>query len=224
MERVRVSVEEGYAKWAPLYDGYPNALIYSEEPIVHELVGDVRGKRVLDVACGTGRHTLWLEDKGAQVTAVDRSAAMLAVAKAKRPASSVTWLEGDVAQLPVADASFDVVVNALVMEHVAHVAPAIAEARRVLAPGGVLVLSVFHPWFLLKGVPPHFEHDADGVEYELPAFVHHASEYVEACLAAGLRLTRMLEPTIDDAIIARYANMAKHRGLPVAIILRATAP
>lgn len=219
MERIRVSVGEGYARWAEGYDVYDNPLIICEEPLLRGLAGDVRGKRVLDVACGTGRHSVYFDGMGATVTGVDATVAMLEVARAKAP--SITFLEGDIAKLPVPDASFDVVLDALVMEHLPDVRPAIAEAHRALAPGGVFLLSVFHPWFLFKGVPPHFRAVKDGVEYEMPAFVHLPADYVTAVLELGMKLTNLMEPIVDDELVRRCPNMAKHLGLPLAILLRA---
>ena len=219
MERIKVSVGEGYARWAKGYDAYANGLILIEEPIVRRLAGDVRSKRLLDVACGTGRHSVHFDSLGAHVTAVDASEEMLAMARAK--SSGVTWMRGDIAALPVADASFDIVVNALVMEHVPELRPALAEAERVLAPGGALVLSVYHPTFLWKGVPPHFKSHDEDREYEMPAFIHMAADYVTEAIALGLRLTHLLEPLVDDALVAKLPKWQKHLGTPAAIVLRA---
>ncbi len=221
MERVKVSTLDGYAKWADSYDAYPNGLIRIEEPIVRRLLGDVAGKRVLDAGCGTGRHTAWLAQQDARVTGVDPSAAMLAHARSKCP--GVEFVEGTFAPLPVPDRTFDFALNALVLEHVPEVAGPIAELARVLVPGGSLVVSVYHPFFLLKGVPPHFKH-ADAVEYEMPAHVHLVSDYVRAVKAAGLELAELLEPIVDDAIIAALPNYEKHRGHPLAVIFQARKP
>ena len=218
MKREKVSVDEGYAHWASHYDTYPNALIAVEEPLVQRILGDVRGKRVLDVACGTGRHAVRLAEEGAYVTAVDRSEEMLAVAKAKT--DRVRWVHGDLDRLPFDDAAFDVALCALVFEHLHDIEPAIAEAARVLVPGGKYVMSVFHPAFLWKGVVPHFVSAKDAsLEYEMPAHVHLPSEYVDAFRKAGFEIGLFSEPIVDDAVCARYANMGKHRGLPLAIVL-----
>lgn len=222
MRREKISVDEGYARWAAHYDSYPNALIALEEPLVHRLLGDVRGKKVLDVACGTGRHAVRLAEDGAYVTALDRSEEMLAVARTKT--DRVRWLRGDLDRLPFDDAAFDVVLCALVFEHVEHIEPAVVEAARVLVAGGKYVVSVFHPAFLWKGVVPHFVSREDAaLEYEMPAHVHLPSEYVAALRKAGFELGHFSEPIVDDAICARYPNMGKHRGLPLAIVLEGTA-
>jgi SAM-dependent methyltransferase len=216
MTRVRVSLADGYARWAASYDDYPNGLIRIEEPIVQRLCGDVAGKRVLDAGCGTGRHTRWLCERGARVTAVDPSDAMLAIARAK--CAGAELVTGSLDALPGGD--YAVVVSALVVEHLPDLRAAIAELARVLAPGGRLVVSAFHPFFLLKGVPPHFAH-ADGNEYELPAHVHLVSDYVAAVSAARLSLAELLEPVVDDACVAALPSYAKHRGHPIAIVLAA---
>jgi malonyl-CoA O-methyltransferase len=219
MDRIRVSVAEGYARWAPSYDTYANGLIIAEEPLVRGLLGDVREKRVLDVACGTGRHTVWLFDQGARVTGVDPSEEMLAIARAKRPGLDVR--AGAFGALWPERACFDLVLCALVMEHLPSIAAPIAEMGSLLVPGGALVLSVFHPYFLLKGVPPHFRPEGVDVEYELPSHVHMVSDYVRAVKAAGLELTGISEPLVGDEVVGRMPNMEKHRGLPIAIVLRA---
>lgn len=219
MERVKVSLEQGYAKWAAGYDAYPNALTLAEEPLVRRLVGPVRGKRVLDAGCGTGRHAVWLRGEGAAVTGVDPSAAMLAVARGKR--EDIDYRVGSLLDTGCRAGSFDVVLCALAIEHFADLGAPLAELCRVLAPGGALVISAYHPFFLLKGVPPHFAHPEDGVEYEITSYPHLPSAYFAELLGLGLRLTDLLEPLVDDALISRIPSMAKHRGFPLGLILRA---
>jgi hypothetical protein len=94
----------------------------------------------------------------------------------------------------------------------------------VLRRGGAFVLSVYHPAFLWKGVPPHFKAEGEEQEYEMPAFVHLPSEYVTAMLGLAMIVTAFVEPIVDDALIARYPRIKKHEGLPLAIILRAEKP
>ena len=214
--RVRVSTDEGYARWAAEYDAYPNALVAIEEPIVRRLVGPPRGLRALDVACGTGRHACWLASEGAIVTGVDRSSAMLEVAQAK----GIATVMADVTALPFADGSFDVVVTALMLDHLLELGTAFDELTRVLAPGGQLCLSTFHPAFHFKGVRPHFL-ASDGNEYELPVYPHLPSTYVTALQRRRLTLEAFEEPIVDDALVARFPAMGKHLGLPLAIVITA---
>ena len=59
------SVRSGYDRWAVIYDREANPLIALEEPVVREALGDVAGLSVLDLGCGTGRHSVWLAGRGA---------------------------------------------------------------------------------------------------------------------------------------------------------------
>ena len=71
-------VRDGYDRWASVHDHDANPLPALEELHVREALGDVRGRDVLDLGCGTGRHTAWMAETGARVTAVDFSENMLA--------------------------------------------------------------------------------------------------------------------------------------------------
>jgi GT2 family glycosyltransferase/ubiquinone/menaquinone biosynthesis C-methylase UbiE len=100
----------------------------------------VAGKRVLDLACGTGYGSALLAQAGAQVTAVDISPEAIRVAKA-RYGDSVTFLIADCYDLPFAEGSFDVVVANEMIEHVDDHDGLIAEGKRVLTEGGLFLVS-----------------------------------------------------------------------------------
>jgi len=103
---------------------------------------DDRHRSVLDVGCGTGLMSAMLAAQGRRVVGVDLSAAMIARAK-HRSGSSITFLEADAESLPIANSSFDAVVNLISLHHYPNPSRAIAEFRRVLRPGGRLVLIAF---------------------------------------------------------------------------------
>jgi len=106
-----------------------------------EWIGARARDRVLEVAIGTGRN-LAHYDSEASVTGVDLSPEMLALAEeqAAELGRDVDLREGDAAQLPFPDASFDTVVCALSLCSIPDPTRAIAEMRRVLVPGGQLLL------------------------------------------------------------------------------------
>ena len=101
------------------------------------------GDRVLDVACGTGIVARRAAARGATVVGVDVNAQMLDVARAADPA--VEWIEADATALPLADDAFDVVLCQQGLQFMPDPAAALAEMRRVLAPGGRLTVSVWRP-------------------------------------------------------------------------------
>ena len=108
------------------------------------------GQDVLDVACGTGDLTQALarRTRAATVIGLDFTRAMLDVAehkRARRPdLSRVRYVEGDAMSLPFPDASFDALTIAFGIRNVQDPSRALGEFRRVLRPGGRLVVLEFH--------------------------------------------------------------------------------
>src|SRR5579884_2668504 len=105
-----------YAAWAATYDADPNPQTALEFAPVLDALGARPGERVLDAACGTGRYTVALRDRGVEVTGCDFSSEMLAVARARLP--QVELVEADLNDpLPFADASFDALLCAQALKH-----------------------------------------------------------------------------------------------------------
>lgn len=100
--------------------------------------------------------------------------------------------------------------------------PLVAELARALRPGGLLVLSVFHPAMIAKGVVTHFEHAASATEYELATFGHGTADYRSAFARVGMRVTHMLDLECDDALLQRMPWMSKHAGTPLALVIAGT--
>jgi len=111
--------------------------------------GVAPGERVLDVACGTGvvaRAAAARLGDAANVTGTDVSAAMLEAAArfaAEEGQAEIAWLESDAADMPLADASFDVALCQQGLQFMPDKPGAMAEMARVLKPGGRIALSVW---------------------------------------------------------------------------------
>jgi SAM-dependent methyltransferase len=101
----------------------------------------VRGKRVLDAACGEGYGSYLLAHAAAQVTGVDISGDAVAHARERYSLDNLTFTQGSVSQLPLPDASVDVVVSFETIEHLPAQREMLAEFRRVLTDAGLLVIS-----------------------------------------------------------------------------------
>jgi malonyl-CoA O-methyltransferase len=171
------SVQAGYDRWAEIYDHDDNPLQALEEPLIRAAIGDVAGLRVLDLGCGTGRHALWLAAGGASVTAIDFSAGMLAEARRKPAADAVRFVVHDLHQrLPFADASFDLVVSGLVLEHLHRLDGFFAEAHRVLRAPGRAVVSAMHPAMFLRGAQARFTDPVSGEKVQPGSVPHQISD------------------------------------------------
>ena len=218
-----VPAREGYDRWAASYDTEGNPLLALEEPAVYQALGDVLGRDVLDVGCGTGRHAIRLALAGARVTAIDFSEPMLAKARAKPGAERVRFLLHDVAApLPFADASFDRVLCALVLEHVADPRAFFAELGRVTRPDGGAVVTAMHPAMFLRGVSARFLDEASGELLRPRSYVLQLSDYVMAAQDAGLRVVALSEHAADETLAARVPRAAKYVGWPMLLVMTLT--
>ena len=96
------------------------------------------GARLLDLACGTGDLTFEGARRGAVAVGLDITPGMIDLARAKPGGARVSWLVGDMAALPVADRSFDIVTTGYGLRNTSDLSGALADIHRVLRPGGVL--------------------------------------------------------------------------------------
>jgi len=176
------------------------------------LLGDVRGKRILELGAGAAAGARWLDGQGADVVALDLSAGMLrhASAAAGRTGVRVPLVQADALALPFAQSVFDIVCTAFgAIPFVADSAAAMREVARVLRPGGSWVFSVTHPmrWVFWDEPDetglvarnsyfdrtPYVETDESGT----PTYIEQhrtVGDRVRELVAAGFVLRDLIEP------------------------------
>ncbi len=137
---------EVYARWRASEIGAATERL--ERRLILELVGDVSGCRVLDVGCGDGEFALELTRRGAIVTGIDASAAMIDAAKdrAKQHNADITFQVATAEHLPFPAERFDVVTAITILCFVEDAAPVFREIAGVLRPGGRLVIGELGKW------------------------------------------------------------------------------
>ncbi|MFZ1413912.1 MAG: methyltransferase domain-containing protein [Defluviicoccus sp.] len=137
---------EAYARWRKSSLGSITDAL--ERWLLLELIGDVRGRTVLDVGCGDGELAVALWERGARVSGIDASAAMIMAARrrALRQGADIPFAVGTAERLPFAPAAFERVVAVTVLCFVDDAAPALGEIGRVLRPGGRLVIGELGQW------------------------------------------------------------------------------
>lgn len=192
----------GYAAWAPTYDDPDNGLFAVDQPAVDAILDTLPVGDALDAACGTGRFTARLAERGHRVIGVDSSAEMLDLARAKVP--DADFKVGDLHGLPVPDASVDLVLCALALTHVPDLVPVLAEFRRVLRPGGHLVIADAHHELVLRGsiVKALGPNGEPGLVATHP---HTPGDYLRAALPLGLQVRRFDEPGLSTRDARRAA-------------------
>ena len=138
--------------WAGPYDALTNLILKPSQKSIGDLAQIKSDDRVLDVGCGSGRLTMaaqgWAGAEG-EAVGVDPSPEMIQVARknAARARLKATFEVGVVESLPFPDASFDVVLNRLMLHHLPGDLKqrGLAEMRRVLKPGGICLVVDFEP-------------------------------------------------------------------------------
>jgi malonyl-CoA O-methyltransferase len=212
---------EGYDRWATIYDDEENPLIVLEERHFSALLGPVDGLDVVDLGCGTGRQAVRLVAAGARVTAVDFSDEMVARARAKPGWERVRFLRHDLTRgLPFPDGSFDRVLSCLVLDHLADPSAFFRECRRVCRRDGFVLVSLFHPALMLRGIQARFTDPATGGQVRPASYPHQISDYVLAVVRAGLTVEHMSEHAVDEEMAGRSARAAKYQGWPLLLLMR----
>jgi SAM-dependent methyltransferase len=212
---------DGYADW---YDGWnkPNAERNAAD--VLDLVGPGDGL-CLDLGCGGGHYFGTLAATGRTVVGLDRSADQLRIARRR----SRQIMQGDAAALPFADGTFPTVVTMWISTDVDDFAAVLAEARRVLAPGGLLVFYGAHSCF--NG--PHTEWMDDGGVRVHPTY-HLAGWHQEAPWwgefvrkRVGMRhqtLAHLINAFIGAGLVIERVTELGSRPVPTSLGIRARKP
>ena len=190
--------------YASVVDTKPHNAYY-DRPATLSLLPEVRGRRVLDAACGPGVYAEWLLSHGAEVVAVDASPKMVALARG-RLGEALDIRRADLSR-PLNfldDESFDIVLSPLTMEYIEDWHSTFREFYRVLRPGGHFILSVTHPFFdytYFKSTN-YFETELVGSEWRgfntvkvhMPSFRRSLEATLNPIIEAGFRLDKLLEP------------------------------
>ncbi|MFJ5674621.1 class I SAM-dependent methyltransferase [Streptomyces sp. NPDC093097] len=177
-------------------------------PVLLRMLGDVRGRRILDAGCGHGYFSRLLADRGARVTGVEPTDTMFGYAQEKERAlgQGIRYVQADLTRLPALGDPFDAVVCSMVLPAIPDWKPALRACVQALRPGGLFVFSVNHPAFemLLTTWREHGDYRLHRYleEYPIPQlratdFHRPLSAYLNELAALGCRLREIAEPGLD---------------------------
>jgi len=190
------------------------------------------GRLTVDVGCGEGRLTRELHSLGHRILGIDVSPTLLAAARAAEPA--LPFALADAASLPLADRAADLVVCHLALQDIDDMPGAVAEASRVLCPGGHYCLTIVHP---LNGASLTAEErsyfkprvcsdtlERDGLRMTFVCEDRPLSHYFAALESASLLVEALREPVPDREHVADCPSMERWTRRPFFLQLRAVKP
>jgi malonyl-CoA O-methyltransferase len=214
--RPAVLGREGYALWAETYPPWPhNPLMRAEQAAVEPIISAIAAAavsaaapaRALDVGTGTGRYLPLLASAGARlVVGLDMSLPMLG-----RKAYGLPRVCADACRLPFPDASFDLICSSLMVGDLEDLGAWLGEVTRVLAPGGHLVYSDFHPSWTAERWRRTFR-TGDGRQFELAYFPHAIDDHLALLEQAPFVVRTIREPRLAG------------RKTPVVVVFHAVKP
>lgn len=212
-----VTVQQGYGEWV---DTYEETVLNAMDLRLLNRIQTVTWDQVqhaADLACGTGRIGVWLKQQGVQrLDGVDVTAEMVEIAQTKGVYQQL--LVGNMLETSLEPASYDLVTVSLADEHLPDLHPLYKEVARITHPGGYFVIVGFHSYFLLSGVPTHYDR-ASGESVTIESYVHLFSDHVQAALQAGLSLREMHEGLIDEEWIAHKPKWSRYLNRPVSFAM-----
>ncbi len=208
---------DAYALWA---DTYPprahNPLMQLEQAIVAPMLASISSVRALDVGTGSGRYLPLLAQTGARlVVGVDFSRPMLA-----RHEHGGPRVCADACRLPFGDATFDLISSSLMVGDVADLSTWVNEAARVLAPGGHLIYSDFHPSWATERWRRTFR-AADGRAFDVAYFPHTIAEHLAALDARSFDVRAIREPRLTPPNGIARPGRIRRSDRPVVVVFHA---
>jgi malonyl-CoA O-methyltransferase len=187
-----MNIQQAYTDWSDTYDQDRNLTRDLDAIVTKEILANLRCESILEIGCGTGKNTALLARVGRQVLAIDFSTGMIEKAREKLSLANVTFNAADITHAwPGEDQSFDLVVCNLVLEHISDLSFIFAQAFRVLRLGGRFFVSELHPFRQYLGTQAKFQRNQ--VTTQIPAFVHHISDFIDAGATNNLALCMMKE-------------------------------
>ena len=191
-----LSMPDGYDGWAMTYDAEDNGCFPMRDDVLIPMLDRLSPGRTLDAACGTGAVTRRLLARGHDVVGLDLSVGMLARARKAMPDARL--VVGDITRLPLRDGEVDHVVCSLALTHLSDLRPFIAEAARLMRPGGHLLLLDTRGHFTGSTRYPLVKKALDGRVGYVAGYSHGLGDYLRAALPHGY-VVRDCEEIYRDA-------------------------
>lgn len=187
-----MSIQKAYDDWSASYDTDENLTRDLDQQVTREAMEDRHFQSILEIGCGTGKNTVFLSQIATSVHAIDFSEGMIQKAREKVRAENIRFSVANLTERwPCEAQAYDLIVCNLVLEHIEDLSFIFDEAFRVLRQGGTFLLNELHPFRQYQGKMARFQ-SGEGT-LEIPAFVHHISDFTTSASNSGLKLLTLGE-------------------------------
>lgn len=205
----KMKVQEAYNIWARQYDTNINKTRDLEAVVLKNCLNKFHYESCLEIGCGTGKNTEWLLSKAKEVTAVDLSEEMLAIAKSKIHSDKVKFIQADINEdwRFTNDQKFDLVTFSLVLEHIENLENIFCKLNKIVTSDGYVYIGELHPFKQYSGSKARFENE-NGLQI-VNCFTHNISDFLNAAKANGFELVEINEyfDGNDRSTIPRILNL-----------------
>lgn len=187
-----MNIQQAYNQWSTQYDTNDNKTRDLEGIALKAIMGDLTFGRGLEIGCGTGKNTVWLQSRIKHLTAVDFSEKMLEKARQKITSEQVEFIQADIKEdWDFMTQSVDLVTFSLVLEHIEDLDMIFQKTAKALQPGGYVYIGELHPFKQYSGSKARFETE-NGTEI-LTCFDHHISDFIASAFKYGFELLTLNE-------------------------------
>ncbi|CAN5274063.1 hypothetical protein BH10ACI1_BH10ACI1_28880 [soil metagenome] len=200
--------QQAYNIWAENYDSVENKTRDLEARALREMVKPENDLTILEIGCGTGKNTEYLQTIAKKLIGADFSAEMLEKAKAKITAKNIEFVQFDLRKTwDFAGNSFDLITCSLALEHIENIDFIFGQAHKVLRVGGKFYIGELHSFKQYLGSKARF--DTESGVFELECFVHHISEFFEVAKKNNFEVVELKEwfDDFDNTQIPRLLTM-----------------
>lgn len=205
---------------------------YLLNPAIFALLGDVKGKSVLDAGCGQGYLCRLLAKRGAYVTGIEPSEAFYTYAQQREESErlGIRYLQADLSTWRSMPNTFDVVIANMVFMDIPDYEPALKNCVAALSDEGSFIFSLLHPCFEEAGaawkekgyveVRDYFQERA--IKQTYGYFIHRPlSFYLNSVIEAGCTLQKVIEPQLEKSIAELY-QAERYASIPGYFVIFAT--
>jgi len=204
---------------------------YLLNPVLLKLLGDLKGKTILDAGCGTGYLSRILAKKGAKMVGVEPADVLFKYSVAKEQADplGIKYLQQDLSKFHLQQ-KFDVVVSNMVFMDIPEYEKAIDNCIASLKSQGAFIFSLSHPCFEDAGDEWEKNKQVTVREYlkEYQVKRHRAysfhrplSAYINLVIERGCQIVKMIEPKLDEAVARDNSQAERDVHVPSFVIIHA---